>query len=71
MLTDIRALADQFLIAFPNINTYHPVKRTVNVIADFVGSTSSMIIYFKDSCIQTIEVIYVESDVTFWVTHRW
>ena len=27
MLTDIRALADHFLIALPNINTYHVIDE--------------------------------------------
>ena len=31
VLTDIRALADQFLIAFPNINTWYDLKIRNNV----------------------------------------
>ena len=27
MLTDIRALADQFLIVFPNINNIHQINK--------------------------------------------
>ena len=32
MLTDIRALADQFLIAFPNINTYVSLTASKKIV---------------------------------------
>ena len=62
MFTDIRALADQFLIAFPNINTMHNIifdtadvfvrgsviDAFVNVIAgDLAGEATSDIISFS------------------------
>jgi len=31
MLTDIRALADHFLIAFPNINCNHHVEHSIKI----------------------------------------
>jgi len=44
VLTDIRALADQFLIAFPNINTGHQKKKNVvDGWADYEGVVSRFI----------------------------
>ena len=53
MLTDIRALADQFLIAFPNINIKHIVSTVEAYVDDIVVKSKK-----QGDLIQDLEIAF-------------